>query len=127
MCLSYKRPDWDRFYGLAQLAFGGGTNFDAPLSRGMDIVQHERQFHDADFVMVTDGVGQISKATLQKLGALGQKKQLRLHSLIIGSARQHLVQKYEIVGVSHQVRFATAWDVQDPVKDELLLDVFAKR
>ncbi|MCY9697738.1 vWA domain-containing protein [Paenibacillus alginolyticus] len=125
--LSYKRPDWDRFYGLAQLAFGGGTNFDAPLSRGMDIVQHERQFHDADFVMVTDGVGQISKATLQKLSALGQKKQLRLHSLIIGSARQHLVQKYEIVGVSHQVRFATAWDVQDPVKDELLLDVFAKR
>lgn len=125
--LSYKRPDWDRFYGLAQLAFGGGTNFDAPLSRGMDIVQHERQFHDADFVMVTDGVGQISKATLQKLGTLGQKKQLRLHSLIIGSARQHLVQKYEIVGVSHQVRFATAWDVQDPVKDELLLDVFAKR
>ena len=25
-------PDWDRFYGLAQLAFGGGTNFDAPLA-----------------------------------------------------------------------------------------------
>ncbi|MZQ87259.1 hypothetical protein GQF01_34600 [Paenibacillus sp. 5J-6] len=125
--LSYKRPDWDRFYGLAQLAFGGGTNFDAPLGRGMDIVQHQPQFHDADFVMVTDGVGQISKATQQKLALLGHKKQLRLHSLIIGSARQHLAHKYEIVGVSHQVRFATAWDMQDPVKDELLLDVFGKR
>jgi uncharacterized protein with von Willebrand factor type A (vWA) domain len=127
LVLSHKRPDWDRFYGLAQLAFGGGTNFDAPLGRGMDIVQHQPQFQDADFVMVTDGVGQISKATQQMLGELGRKKQLRLHSLIIGSARQHLVQKYEIVGVSHQVRFATAWDVQDPVKDELLLNVFAKR
>jgi uncharacterized protein with von Willebrand factor type A (vWA) domain len=124
--LYYKRPDWDRFYGLAQLAFGGGTNFDAPLARGMEIVQHQPQFHDADFVMVTDGVGQISKPTQQKLAVLGQKKQLRLHSLIIGSARQHLIQKYEIVGVSHQVRFATAWDFQDPIKDELLLDVFAK-
>ncbi|GFZ87550.1 hypothetical protein GCM10008018_37160 [Paenibacillus marchantiophytorum] len=125
--LSYKRPDWDRFYGLAQLAFGGGTNFDAPLDRGMDIVQHQPQFQDADFVMVTDGVGQISKPIQHRLGDLGQKKQLRLHSLIIGSARQHLVQTYEIVGVSHQVRFATAWDLQDPVKDELLLDVFANR
>ncbi|MEC0232532.1 vWA domain-containing protein [Paenibacillus alba] len=125
--LSYKRPDWDRFYGLAQLAFGGGTNFDAPLGRGMDIVQHQPQFHDADFVMVTDGVGQITKAVQLRLATLGQKKQLRLHSLIIGSARQHLVQKYDIAGVSHQVRFATAWDIQDPVKDQLLLDVFAKR
>ncbi|OPH57484.1 hypothetical protein BC351_02860 [Paenibacillus ferrarius] len=125
--LSYKRPDWERFYGLAQLAFGGGTNFDAPLSRGMDIVQHQPQFHDADFVMVTDGVGQMTKAVQLRLATLGQKKQLRLHSLIIGSARQHLVQKYDIAGVSHQVRFATAWDMQDPVKDELLLDVFAKR
>ncbi|MBD0383088.1 vWA domain-containing protein [Paenibacillus sedimenti] len=124
--LHHKRPDWDRFYGLAQLAFGGGTNFDAPLARGMEIVQHQPHFQDADFVMVTDGVGQISSGTLHKLGVLGQKKQLRLHSLIIGSARQHLVQKYEIIGVSHQVRFATAWDFQDPVKDELLLNVFAK-
>ncbi|UKS29082.1 hypothetical protein LOZ80_09195 [Paenibacillus sp. HWE-109] len=125
--LSYKRPDWERFYGLAQLAFGGGTNFDAPLERGMAIIQHQPQFRDADFVMVTDGVGQISKPIQHRLGVLGQKKQLRLHSLIIGSARQHLVQTYEIVGVSHQVRFATAWDLQDPVKDELLLDVFANR
>ncbi|MFD0697036.1 hypothetical protein ACFQZT_23480 [Paenibacillus sp. GCM10027628] len=124
--LYHKRPDWDRFYAFAQLAFGGGTNFDAPLARGMEIVQHQPQFHDADFVMVTDGVGQISSGVLQKLSTLGQKKQLRLHSLIIGSARQHLVQKYEIVGVSHQVRFATAWDFQDPAKDELLLNVFAK-
>ncbi|UJF35889.1 hypothetical protein [Paenibacillus hexagrammi] len=125
--LYHKRPDWDRFYGLSQLAFGGGTNFDAPLQRGMDVVSSNPYFHSADFVMVTDGVGQLSKPTLQKLGALGQKKQLRLHSLIIGSARQHLHQSYEILGVSHQIRFATTWDMQDAVKDELLLDVFAKQ
>jgi len=124
--LYHKRPDWDRFYGLAQLAFGGGTNFDPPLARGIDIVEHQPHFKDADFVMVTDGVGQLSAGMLQKLSQLGHKKQLRLHSLIIGSARQHLAQKYEIVGVSHQIRFATAWDMQDSVKDGLLLDVFAK-
>jgi uncharacterized protein with von Willebrand factor type A (vWA) domain len=124
--LFHKRPDWERFYSFSQLAFGGGTNFDSPLNRGMELVSQTKSFHDADFVMVTDGVGVISKPVLQALGVLGQRKQLRLHTLIVGSARQHLAQKYEILGVSHQVRFAAAWDMQDPAKNELLLDVFAK-
>jgi uncharacterized protein with von Willebrand factor type A (vWA) domain len=124
--LFHKRPDWERFYSFSQLAFGGGTNFDSPLNRGMELISQAKSFHDADFVMVTDGVGAISKPVLQALGVLGQRKQLRLHTLIVGSARQHLTQKYEILGVSHQVRFAAAWDMQDPAKNELLLDVFAK-
>lgn len=125
--LYYRRPDWPRFYTLAQMAFGGGTHFDVPLQRGLELVEHNKSFKDADFVMVTDGVGYISPPLRQQLGELGQRKQLRLHSLIIGSARQHLVNKYDIAGVSHQVRFAAAWETQDPQKDELLLDVFSKR
>jgi uncharacterized protein with von Willebrand factor type A (vWA) domain len=124
--LYHKRPDWQAFYSLAQMAFGGGTNFDVPLMRGMEIVSSQPSFQDADFVMVTDGIGTISPPVLQQLGSLGQRKQLRLHSLIIGSARQHLIQKYDILGVSHQIRFAAAWDMQDTTKDELLLDVFSK-
>jgi hypothetical protein len=50
-----------------------------------------------------------------------------LHSLIIGSARQHLAQPYDILGVSHRVRFASTWETQDPAKGDLLLDVFRKR
>jgi uncharacterized protein with von Willebrand factor type A (vWA) domain len=125
--LYHKRPDWNRFYSFAQLAFGGGTNFDAPLTRGIEIVKDHKSFQDADFVMVTDGVGTINKPVQQELGAVGRKKQLRLHTLIVGSARQHLQESYEILGVSHQVRFAAAWDMQDINKDELLLDVFAKQ
>jgi uncharacterized protein with von Willebrand factor type A (vWA) domain len=122
--LFHKRPDWERFYSFSQLAFGGGTNFDSPLNRGMELISQAKSFHDADFVMVTDGVGAISKPVLQALGVLGQRKQLRLHTLIVGSARQHLAQKYEILGVSHQVRFAAAWDMNYPDKNEILLDVF---
>jgi uncharacterized protein with von Willebrand factor type A (vWA) domain len=124
--LYHKRPDWQAFYSLAQMAYGGGTNFDAPLKRGIEIVSSQPAFQDADFVMVTDGIGTISPSVQQQLGSLGQRKQLRMHSLIIGSARQHLIRKYDILGVSHQVRFAAAWDMQDMTKDELLLDVFSK-
>jgi uncharacterized protein with von Willebrand factor type A (vWA) domain len=124
--LYHKRPDWQAFYSLAQMAYGGGTNFDAPLKRGFEIVSSQPAFQDADFVMVTDGIGTISPSVQQQLASLGQREQLRLHSLIIGSARQHLIQKYDILGVSHQVRFAAAWDMQDMSKDELLLDVFSK-
>jgi uncharacterized protein with von Willebrand factor type A (vWA) domain len=125
--LCHRKPDWPRFYALSQMAFGGGTHFDAPLKRGIEIVRGNPAFHDADFVMVTDGVGYISPDVRGMLGELGRSKQLRLHSLIVGSARQHLIHRYDILGVSHQVRFAATWETRDEAKDELLLDVFSAK
>jgi len=48
---------------------------------------------------------------------------VRLHTLIVGSARQHLVQTYDILGVSHRVRFAASWEDQEQ-KAGMLPDVF---
>ncbi|NHN30644.1 vWA domain-containing protein [Paenibacillus agricola] len=125
--LYWRKPDWPGFYALAQLAFGGGTHFDAPLRRGIEIVEGNPRFADADFVMVTDGIGTISAPLRQQLAELGALKQVRLHSLIVGNARQHLVNRYDILGVSHQVRFAATWEAQSSASNELLLDVFRKR
>ncbi|MDF2963896.1 MAG: hypothetical protein K0S39_5631 [Paenibacillus sp.] len=125
--LYWRKPDWPAFYALSQLAFGGGTHFDAPIRRGIEIVEGHPRFVDADFVMVTDGIGTISASVRQQLAELGVHKQVRLHSLIIGSARRHLVNHYDILGVSHQVRFTATWETQDTDKNELLLDVFRKR
>ncbi len=122
--LYYKRPNWPAFYALSQMAFGGGTHFDAPMKRGLEIVSANSRFRGADFVMVTDGIGQISSYVQAMLAEAGKSKQLRLHSLIVGSARQHLVQTYDILGVSHQVRFATTWETTEEVNTGLLLDVF---
>ncbi|MCS7461066.1 hypothetical protein N0M98_13010 [Paenibacillus doosanensis] len=123
--LYWRKSDWPALYALAQLAFG--THFDAPIKRGIEIVEGHPRFTDADFVMVTDGIGTISAPVRQQLAELGKSKQVRLHTLIVGNARQHLANRYEILGVSHQVRFAATWESQDPIKDELLLDVFRKR
>ncbi|MED1949512.1 hypothetical protein [Brevibacillus centrosporus] len=122
--LSHKKPDWTAFYNLAQMAFGGGTHFDSPMKRGIELVNEDKALRGADFVMVTDGVGGISPYVQEQLAGLGKHKQVRLHSLIIGSARQHLVQKYDILGVSHQVRFAASWETKDQATSGLLLDVF---
>lgn len=122
--LYHKRPNWDLFYAFAKLAFGGGTHFDAPMKRGIEIVERSVQFRGADFVMVTDGVGRISPYVQDQLGELGKKKQVKLHTLIVGTARQHLVQAYDILGVSHQIRFATTWETTDDENTGILLDVF---
>jgi uncharacterized protein with von Willebrand factor type A (vWA) domain len=122
--LYHRKPDWPAFYGLAQLAFGGGTHFDAPIKRGIELVEANNRFQAADFVMVTDGVGHISPYVQSQLEEVGARKQLRLHSLIVGSARQHLAQQYNLVGVSHRVRFAATWEASDKQSSGLLLDVF---
>ncbi|MBR8658408.1 hypothetical protein [Brevibacillus sp. NL20B1] len=125
--LYHRRPDWPAFYALAQMAFGGGTHFDAPMKRAIQIVEENQQFRGADFVMVTDGVGGLSLYVREMLADLAKRKQVRLHSLIVGSPRQHLVQKYDILGVSHRVRFAATWDCQEEENTRLLLDVFEER
>lgn len=122
--LYWRKPDWAAFYNLAQMAFGGGTHFDAPIKRSLEIIGEQQAFRGADLVMVTDGIGSISPHVQQMLGEAGRKTQLKLHSLIIGSARQHLVQQYDILGVSHSVRFAATWETRDEENTGLLLDVF---
>lgn len=122
--LFHKKPDWPAFYSLAQMAFGGGTHFDSPMKRGIELVNEDKSLAGADFVMVTDGVGGISPYVQEQLVELGKRKNVRLHSLIIGSARQHLVQTYDIMGVSHRVRFATSWETEEKETTGMLLDVF---
>ncbi|HZG57492.1 hypothetical protein [Paenibacillus sp.] len=122
--LYHRHPDWAAFYRLSQLAFGGGTHFDAPLRRGMQLVREARAFGDADLVMVTDGIGAVSPPVREELAALGAATALRLHTLIVGSARQHKIAPYDILGVSHTVRFAASWDGRDDASEALLLDVF---
>ncbi|WP_421617851.1 hypothetical protein ACAF76_010320 [Brevibacillus sp. TJ4] len=123
--LSHRKPDWPGFYRLAQLAFGGGTHFDAPIKKGLALMEANKQFQAADFVMVTDGVGHISGYVQELLEDAGTRWQLRLHSLIIGSARQHLVQQYNLLGISHRVRFASTWEAGEEENTGLLLDVFS--
>ncbi|MGE5701715.1 MAG: hypothetical protein ACM32O_04225 [Clostridia bacterium] len=122
--LYYRRPNWPAFYAISQMAFGGGTHFDAPLKRGIEVVRENKAFRGADFVMVTDGIGTISPYVQAMLADLGKTKQVKLHSLIVGSARQHLVQTYDILGVAHRVRFATSWETTNEENTGLLLDVF---
>lgn len=121
--LFHQRPDWASFFRLSQLAFGGGTNFDAPLRRGMQLVSESGSFEDADLVMVTDGIGAVSLPVREELAQLGGEISLRLHTLIVGSARQHKIAPYDILGVSHNVRFAASWDSREDANTELLLDV----
>jgi uncharacterized protein with von Willebrand factor type A (vWA) domain len=122
--LYHRKPDWPSFYAFAQLAFSGGTHFDLPLQRAIQLIRTSPTWRDADIVMVTDGIGAISASVQTELAKLAQEEvHLRLHSLIIGAARQHLNHAYDLLGISHTLRFATSWDVNDGESTSLLLDV----
>ena len=124
--LYHRKPDWLRFYSFAQLAFSGGTHFDQPLQRAMKLIRTARTWRDADLVMVTDGIGAVSAPVQAELSQLAEEVQLRLHSLIIGNARQHTRHAYDLLGVSHTVRFAATWDVNEKEGSSLLLDIINK-
>ncbi|WP_166246075.1 hypothetical protein [Paenibacillus turpanensis] len=123
--LRHGRPDWPAFYALSQLAFGGGTDFDAPILRGLDILRRSGRMKHADFVMITDGVGRLSEEAKSQLLGEAQAHLLRLHTLVVGDARQHLAHRYELIGVSHRLRFAQALQTDQPEAESILLDIFA--
>lgn len=47
-------------YFLKQ-GFGGGTDFETPLKRGVEIIEEQEEYNKADILMVTDGLSEISE------------------------------------------------------------------
>ena len=57
-----------------QQGFGGGTDFETPLRRAIDIIQEHKDYLKADVLMISDGYAQVSDTFQQKFQA--QKAQI---------------------------------------------------
>lgn len=123
--LDHRRPDWQQFYLLSQLAFGGGTDFDAPIRRGLELVRSNPALRNADFIILTDGIGGLSKPLQQQLAHTAEERSLRLHTLLIGDPSLHRSTTFELLGASHRIYATEALDPDQTGADQFLTQLFS--
>jgi uncharacterized protein with von Willebrand factor type A (vWA) domain len=71
----------DGLLALLTHTFGGGTDFDAPLLRAVELLD-EHQLAAADILVVTDGMGRAAPSVLQSLEAARQRHGLRIFGVV---------------------------------------------
>ena len=69
---------------MANIQASGGTNFEKPISRALEIIQGNTEYKEADLIMVTDGQCMIQNEQVSEI--LGTKKDLecKAWSVVIG-------------------------------------------
>lgn len=66
---------------IAEYFLGGGTDFESPLDKAMEIIQ-EVEFKKADIVFVTDGECGVNEEWLSKFKELKKQKEVRIHTVL---------------------------------------------
>ena len=70
-----------------QQGFGGGTDFETPLERALNIIKTEKDYQKADVLMISDGDCQLSEAFLQKLKTQKSILDCSVYSVLCSGSR----------------------------------------
>jgi uncharacterized protein with von Willebrand factor type A (vWA) domain len=80
------RPlDLQRLAEVAAVEPSGGTSYDAPLLRGIDMVRRTAELRAADLVLITDGACQAQASTIEALVQARKALGLRVWSILVGA------------------------------------------
>ena len=60
---------------------GGGTDFEEPLGRALDLVTEQRGYRRGDIVFITDGEAQVSEDFLRRLTELKRRYRFVIHGI----------------------------------------------
>lgn len=74
--------DFDKIMELASVGASGGTDFDRPLKRSVEILQ-ESKFHKGDVLMITDGQCHTSQQVLNEILEEKERSNFQIHSLAL--------------------------------------------
>jgi uncharacterized protein with von Willebrand factor type A (vWA) domain len=64
---------------------GGGTNFDEPMMVALDEIEGTPKLKKADVVIITDGEGELSDATVERLADVRRRIGVTVYAIHIGS------------------------------------------
>lgn len=72
---------------IAERGTGGGTEFDPPYRDACDYFERsgDERRRRADVLVITDGAGSLSEATIQRVNNLRQREGVRFWTMLIGS------------------------------------------
>jgi uncharacterized protein with von Willebrand factor type A (vWA) domain len=77
--------DLDKVLGAVLLdAAGGGTSWEAPLTKAAEIVQRDRTMKNADVILLTDGACSVGSAWLDAYNETAAAVPFRTYSILIG-------------------------------------------
>lgn len=65
--------------------FGGGTDFNTPLEKSMDIIESIEDYNKADILMITDGLCQISNDCKARIGEKRKTLDFNIYTVICSS------------------------------------------
>ena len=70
-----------------QQGFGGGTDFETPLQRALDIIASEKDYQKADVLMMSDGDCQLSSTFMNRLTTQKQVLDCMAYSVLCAGVR----------------------------------------
>jgi len=73
-----------RFKNFCEMMLGGGTNFEHPLRKSVNIINEDETYEKADIAFITDGEAEISDELKTDLAKLKDKMEFKIFGVGIG-------------------------------------------
>ena len=81
-----EKRDPEKVMELLEIPYnGGGTNFEHPLNRGLEIIQQEKEFKEADIIMITDGESHLDSTFLDLFAKEKKELEFKVMSMLVGN------------------------------------------
>lgn len=71
---------------MVEYFMGGGTDFEAPLTRARMAIEEQREYHKADIIFITDGSCAVSDSWLQEYKEWKKANGVAVYSILMDSA-----------------------------------------
>lgn len=79
-----RKPNPVKFMECVSFFSGGGTRFDPPVTRALDVIASDKEFKKADVVFLTDGDAEIHDDTVVRLRQVQERTPVTFHGILVG-------------------------------------------
>lgn len=80
-----KEEEHKKILNFLSKGYGGGTDFESPLKRGIKIIEEKKDYHKADILLITDGLCGISDDFQKILVDSKEKLDFSIYTVICGN------------------------------------------
>ena len=77
-----KGQDIDKVIPFLNSGFGGGTDFETPIKKGIEIINKHEDYNKADILMITDGLCSLNNEFIEKLNKDKQRMDFSVYTII---------------------------------------------
>ncbi len=78
----------EKIIHMAEYFMGGGTDFQKPLDKAVEIIEQQPSFKKADIVFVTDGCADVSDKWIEKFKEYKKEKEVKVVGIDVGTGSE---------------------------------------